>query len=277
MALYLYNPNGTWTTLDPITEFDSNGHFSQALNLQGYGLGNYGIWGEVFDHQGLKGERFWTTFNLTNQAPDSLTLELDSDNYHPSQTLTLSGIANDADGSHDLEKVDFYLQLPNQTWMNLSDVETFADNGDFSYQLDLDNYGLGNYNIWGRAQDYQGTFSAWIKQSFSVQNQAPSNLNLSLNSNTYQTDDLINIEGTLTDMDGFDDLLKVEMWLRQPNNVWIDIPDITLFEQEGNNIGSFNYDLNLNDAMAGDYLLWARGQDTIGVTSNAVQQSFAVG
>ncbi|MDJ0659327.1 MAG: hypothetical protein QNJ42_07515, partial [Crocosphaera sp.] len=46
------------------------------------------------------------------------------------------------------------------------------NNGEFSYQLNLENYGVGNYLIFGRAQDQQGLYSSWANQTFRVENQA---------------------------------------------------------------------------------------------------------
>ena len=86
--------------------------------------------------------------------------------------LNLMGSVRDGDGVDDLAKVELWLRRPNFTWVNLSDIETFGNNGEFSYQLNLENYGVGNYLIFGRAQDQQGLYSSWANQTFRVENQA---------------------------------------------------------------------------------------------------------
>nr|MDJ0661893.1 calcium-binding protein [Crocosphaera sp.] len=95
VEIYLQYPNQAVVPLEKITEFDDQGNFNQELDLEGYAHGNYVFWMQATDQQGLKSEWFSTSFSINNEAPDSLTLELDSDSYHPSETLTLSGLAND--------------------------------------------------------------------------------------------------------------------------------------------------------------------------------------
>ncbi|MDJ0842668.1 MAG: calcium-binding protein [Crocosphaera sp.] len=274
LDVYLQYPNQAVVALEKITDFDDEGNFNQAVDLEGYADGTYVFWMQATDQQGLNSEWFSSSFSIKNQAPDSLSLELKSDSYHPSETLTLSGIANDPDGIEDLSHVNLYLLHPHGSWTSLDTVSDFDSNGHFSQELDLEGYGTGNYHIWGQVFDDQGLQNSGFLTSFKIHNQAPTDLEFSLDLDNYETDDLINIKGSLIDRDGFDDLLKVETWLRQPNHVWIDIPDITIFEEQERHLGTFNYDLNLNDVMAGEYQLWARGQDTLGVTTNFVQQSF---
>ncbi|MDJ0581876.1 hypothetical protein, partial [Crocosphaera sp.] len=66
---------------------------------------------------------------------------------------------------------DLWLQQPNGNWSNLSAIETFEENGDFTQEFSLENYQLGDYGIYGRAQDRQGVFSDWFGDIFSVENQ----------------------------------------------------------------------------------------------------------
>ncbi|MDJ0843582.1 MAG: Calx-beta domain-containing protein, partial [Crocosphaera sp.] len=64
-----------------------------------------------------------------NEAPSNLNLTLDKNSYHPSETLDIIGSVIDGDGGEDLAEIDLWLQGPNFTWVNLSSIENFGNDG----------------------------------------------------------------------------------------------------------------------------------------------------
>ena len=192
--------------------------------------------------------------------------------YHPSETLTLTGTILDEDGVNDLEQVSLWLQHPNRIWTTLSSMKNFSNEGGFSQSFDLAGYEIGTYQIWARAQDQQGAYSAWVNHSFTVENQGPTNLTFSLDEPIYDPSETLKLTGSVTDPNGVEDLNKVNLWLEDIDGFRINLPDVMTFDENGN----FNFQLDLTGYDTGLYFMWADAVDNQGAISFAFHQLFAI-
>ncbi|MDJ0658042.1 MAG: cadherin repeat domain-containing protein [Crocosphaera sp.] len=188
------NDNSLFTIID--NQLISNAIFNYEIR------NNYSIRIRTTDQNGLFYEEVLEVNILNiNEAPTNLNLTLNKNSYHPSETLDIVGNVRDGDGGEDLAKIDLWLQRPNLTWVNLSPIENFENDGDFEQQFSLENYQIGTYQMYARAQDKQGMFSEWVTNTFSVENQTttlesiPSLTALSLTANL-ETDEVDILTGT---------------------------------------------------------------------------------
>jgi hypothetical protein len=221
-----------------------------------------------------------------NSAPTDLQFNLNKSTYTVGETLTLTNTwVKDLNGSDDLANIDLWVQKPNGEWIDLTDATSFTpwtggnEWGAFNYSLNLTNYTPGTYTLWGQALDKSGAVSNPVTQSFQVQNTNPTDLQFNLNKSTYTVGETLTLTNTwVKDLNGSDDLARVDMWVQKPNGEWIDLTDATSFTPwtGGNEWGAFNYSLNLSNYAPGTYTLWGRALDKSGAVSNLVTQSFQV-
>ena len=259
------NDNSLFTIID--NQLISNAIFNYEIR------NNYSIRIRTTDQNGLFYEEVLEVNILNiNEAPTNLNLTLNKNSYHPSETLDIVGNVRDGDGGEDLAKIDLWLQRPNLTWVNLSPIENFENDGDFEQQFSLENYQIGTYQMYARAQDKQGVFSEWVTNTFSVENQAPTNLNLTLNKNSYHPSETLDIVGNVRDGDGGEDLAKIDLWLQRPNLTWVNLSPIENFENDGD----FEQQFSLENYQIGTYQMYARAQDKQGMFSEWVTNTFSV-
>jgi Lectin C-type domain/FG-GAP-like repeat/RTX calcium-binding nonapeptide repeat (4 copies) len=195
-------------------------------------------------------------------------------------TLTLTNAwVKDLNGSDDLTRVDLWVLNPRGQWINVSDSTTFTpwtggnEWGEFNYSLDLSNYEAGNYTIWGQATDKTGATSSPIAKTFTVLNSAPSELMFTPN---IIGDTLTLTNAWVKDLNGSDDLTRVDLWIKPNQGNWIDVSDATTFTPwaGGEEWGSFDYSLSLGSYAPDSYTLWGQAWDRSGAVSNEVTRTF---
>jgi photosystem II stability/assembly factor-like uncharacterized protein len=288
--LWVQKPNGQWidladaTTFTPWSGGNEWGAFNYSLNLTNYGAGTYTLWGRASDANGAVSNPVTQSFQVQNTNPTELQFNLNQATYTAADTLTLTGAwVKDLNSSDDLVRVDLWVQKPNGQWIDLADATTFTpwtggnEWGAFHYSLNLTNYAPGTYTLWGRASDANGAVSNEVTQSFQVQNTNPTELQFNLNQATYTAADTLTLTGAwVKDLNGSDDLVRVDMWIKPAGGNWLDISDATTFTPwtGGNEWGSFDYSLSLGSYTPGSYTLWGQASDRSGAVSNVVSRTF---
>lgn len=108
-------------------------------------------------------------------------------------------------------------------------------------------------------------------------NSAPESLNFKLDRSQYISQDKLTItEGWVKDINGTGDLVKIDFWLGNDKNQWIDIADVIEFNPWSSQPqwSKFQYELDLNGFAQGKYYLWGQAIDSNNQTSDAFVQSF---
>jgi|GEM_PF-3728141 len=105
-----------------------------------------------------------------NIAPESLHFSTDTF-YSLGETVTLldNGVS-DANGSEDIARVDFWLQVNNGNWVDIADVTQFdtSHGCEAQFEYALNNLAAGRYNLRGTAYDSEGAASGEFTRSFTV-------------------------------------------------------------------------------------------------------------
>ncbi|MGK7881288.1 MAG: putative Ig domain-containing protein [Crocosphaera sp.] len=296
-----------WQNIEDITNFktwvDDNNWASidYEKNFSNYEYGTYEIWAKGYDKQGLESNIVSKTFDFfqENTTPEKLKFKLNQQNYKPTETLVLENAwIYDEDGYSDVAKVDFWVQQPDGEWLNVSDVNSFTpwpvnnDWSSFKYSLDLKELrgsGVGTHTIWGQAEDQNGEKSNVVTQTFVMDNIAPSPTGLDgyfdIDAQVYTSNDTLNINnGWVRDLNGVDDIQRIDFWLIKQGEGWQDIEDISRDEitpwSPDATWGSFNYSLGLTGLTPGNYTLWSGVQDQTlaenGTWANIVQNNFEI-
>jgi hypothetical protein len=294
--MWVQKPNGQWIDLNDATSFtpwsggNDWGEFNYSLDLSNYEAGNYTLWAQASDRSGGTSNIVTKTFSLVgatvNSAPSNLMFTPDKSTYNAGETLNLTNAwSQDLNGSSDLARVDMWVQKPNGQWIDLADATSFTpwtggnEWGGFNYSLDLRNYAPGTYTLWGQARDQSGAVSNEVTRSFQVQNTNPTELQFNLNKATYTTTDTLTLTGAwVKDLNGSDDLTRVDMWIKPASGNWIDLSDATTFTpwSGGTEWGGFNYSLSLGSYTPGSYTLWGQARDQAGAVSNEITKTFDI-
>jgi Bacterial pre-peptidase C-terminal domain len=290
--MWVQKPNGEWinladaTTFTPWTGGNEWGSFNYSLNLSNYGTGTYTLWARAFDKTGAASSEVTRSFQVQNSAPSNLMFSPNKSTYNAGETLNLTNAwAKDLNGSSDLTRVDMWVQKPNGQWIDLNDATSFTpwtggnDWGGFNYSLDLRNYAPGTYTLWGQALDQSGAVSNPVTQSFQVQNTNPTDLQFNLNKATYNPADTLTLTGAwVKDLNGSDDLIRVDMWIKPSGGNWIDLSDAITFTpwSGGAEWASFDYSLSLGSYTPGSYTLWGQARDQAGAVSNEITKTFDI-
>jgi hypothetical protein len=223
-------------------------------------------------------------------SPTELQFGLNQTIYTTGDTLTLTGAwVKDLNGSGDLARVDMWIKPASGNWIDVSDVTAFtpwSGGGEWSsflYSLDLSVYRPDTYTLWAQASDRAGGKSNVVTKTFSLigstLNSAPTDLQFNLNKSTYNAGETLALTGAwVKDINGSNDLARIDVWVQKPNQQWINLNDVTGFTPwtGGNDWGGFNYSLNLANYAPGTYTLWARAFDRSGTASNEITRSFQV-
>jgi hypothetical protein len=295
--MWVQKPNGQWIDLTDATAFtpwtggNEWGGFNYSLALGNYEAGNYTLWGQASDKAGATSNAVTKTFtvlnNSANFAPTDLQFNLNKTIYTVGDILNLTGAwVKDLNGSNDLSRVDMWIKPDGGNWIDLGDATTFtpwsggAEWGGFNYSLNLSGYRPDNYTLWGRAWDQSGAVSNAVTKTFSLVgsvNSAPTDLQFNLNKTIYTVGDTLTLTGAwVKDLNGSDDLTRVDMWIKPDRGNWINLSDATTFTpwSGGAEWGSFDYSLSLGSYTPGNYTLWGQASDRSGAVSNEVSRVF---
>jgi hypothetical protein len=298
--LWVQKPNGQWidltdaTTFTPWTGGDEWGSFNYSLGLANYEAGNYTLWGQASDKAGATSNAVTKTFTVLNNsinfAPTDLQFNLDKTSYRVGDTLNLtSAWVKDLNGSNDLSRVDLWLKPASGDWIDLNDATTFtpwsggAEWGSFNYSLNLSGYRPDNYTLWAQAIDRERGASNVVTKTFSLIGStpalAPTDLMFTPNKNTYTVGDTLTLTNAwVKDLNGSDDLARIDMWIKPSGGNWIDVSDATTFTpwSGGAEWGSFDYSLSLGSYTPDSYTLWGQASDRSGAVSNVVSRSIEI-
>jgi Calx-beta domain/Beta-propeller repeat len=294
--LWLKPASGDWidvsdaTTFTPWSGGGEWGSFNYSLNLSRYRPDNYTLWAQAIDANGATSGAITKTFtvfnNAINFAPSDLQFNLDKASYQVGDTLTLTNAwVKDPNGSNDLSRVDLWLKPASGDWIDVSDATTFTpwsgdgEWGSFNYSLNLSRYRPDNYTLWAQASDRERGTSNVVTKTFSLLNSAPTDLMFNPNKTIYTTADTLTLVGAwVKDLNGSNDLVRVDIWIKPANGNWINLSDATTFTpwSGGAEWGSFNYSLSLGSYTPGSYTLWGQAIDANGALSNEVSRSIEI-
>jgi serine protease len=275
------------------------GSFTQNISLASFGLatGTYNIWAVAYDKAGAASNVVETSFNFTapviNSAPTQLQFNpLTNTNLKSTDTLSVSGRVNDANGAVDIARIDFRIKRSDGTFIDIADLNSVTAStsdtrwGSFTYNASLASLNLatGTHSIWAVAYDKAGTLSNTIELQFQIvqPNVAPTSLQFNLNSSSLRSTDTLTINsGQVYDANGARDIQRVDFRIRTANGTLnLDASDATTFtiSTSDNRWASFNYSLSLSqfNLASGDYNLWAVAYDTAGAMSSTVERRFTI-
>lgn len=231
--------------------------------------------------------------NSEVQNDNQLQFDLNKTTYSADDTLSLTEAwVRDNNGSADIAKVDFWLFRPDGEWQDLQDVTEFElwsednDWASFEYSVDLTGYPAGEYLVWAQAEDISGVLSNEVRIPFTIESQAntansaPINLQFGLNQTILADGDTLSLtDAWIQDLNGSDDLQRIELWLQTPNGTWEELAQITDFQawNQDNTWAIFNYGIEIDDNFqSGSYLVWAKAYDLSNAVSNEVSVNFEI-
>ncbi|PSB58863.1 C2 family cysteine protease [Chamaesiphon polymorphus] len=278
--------------LADVTSFSSNNltsaKFGYSTALTGLAAGRYSLNALAFDKTGVTSNQFTKSFDVTNVAPKTLTLNLANTSTTPSydanSTITLaSSFVTDNNGWQDIKNVDFWLTNSKGTRIELADVTSFTSNSattaKFDYAADLSQLGLaaGNYSLNAIAYDKSGALSSRAAKSFAVSNTAPATLTVNGVKDSYALNSTLTIDPSfVTDNNGWQDVGKVDFWLTDALNRRIELADVTSFTSDTAIAAKFGYSTSLAGLAAGSYSLNAVAYDRAGLASNTFTKSLSL-
>jgi Calpain family cysteine protease len=266
--------------LADVTSFSTNNltsaKFTGSTALTGLTVGSYKLNAVAYDKAGVASNQFTKSFNLTNAAPKTLTLNGVSTSYDANSTMTLApSFVSDNNGWQDVNTVDFWLTDAKGKRIELADVTSFTSNNlttaKFDYAADLSQLGLaaGNYNLNAIAYDKSGIVSNQVSKAFAVNNNAPTTLTVNGVKSNYDLNSTLTIDPSfVTDNNGWQDVGKVDFWLTNSSNQRIELADATSFTSDTAIAAKFGYSTSLAGLTAGNYSLNAVAYDKAGVASS---------
>lgn len=152
---------------------DNWGSFN--ISFAGLDLGNYQIKAKAYDKSGAVSNEDTADFKVLprlNQAPEDLRFSI-LPLYTNKEIISFSGArVFDADGTNDLEKIDFHLKRSDGMFFDIPDVTQFTTDSKgrarFDYNYDLTGLAPGQYQLWGIAKDKKGNFSNAAFENFAL-------------------------------------------------------------------------------------------------------------
>ena len=278
---WLKKQGGSWKKLGRVSDFGTNSDGSIGFNYDISNLeqGEYYIWGRATDKFGARSNGFGTAFTVENIIDPEL------ENIAPSRLdFTIEQISGgiklntakvyDANGTDDIERIDFQLKQEGGKWIEIEDALNFRENQDGSIGFDYSISSLeqGNYELKATAYDKAGKKSKALKSYFRVNGVAPSDLSFKVEvvENGIRLTDT-----TVFDANGIKDLSRVDFWLKKDGGNWQNIADAVEFST--NEDGSIGFDYSIDSLEKGNYILWARVRDLNNAYSNSKQESFSIG
>jgi hypothetical protein len=269
------------------TSFTSNSlttaKFDYAANLSQLGLavGSYKLNAIAYDKSGAKTSTSIKSFAVTNTTPQTLTVNGVKSSYDLNSTLTIDpSFVTDNNGWQDVGKVDFWLTDSLNKRIELADVASFTSDtaiaAKFGYSTSLAGLAAGSYNLNAVAYDKAGVASNTFAKSLDLVNSAPQTVTLTGLKSIYSKTSILELASSyVSDINGWQDVNKVDFWLTDSLNQRIELADVTSFTTDGNS-AKFDYSTSLSTLglAAGDYNLNAIAYDKTGAASTKVSQLF---
>ena len=287
---WLTDSKGKRIELADVNSFTSNSlttaQFNYAANLSQLGLatGNYNLNAIAYDKSGTASSRASKSFAVNNTAPNTLTVNGVKSSYDLNSTLTIDpSFVTDNNGWQDVGKVDFWLTDSLNKRIELADVTSFTSDtaiaAKFGYSTSLAGLAVGNYSLNAIAYDKAGVASNTFAKSLSLVNSAPQTVTLNGLKSVYSKTSILELSSSyVSDLNGWQDVNKVDFWLTDSTNKRIELADVTSFTANGANSAKFDYSTSLSTLglTAGDYNLNAVAYDKTGAASTKVSQLFNV-
>ncbi|AFY94438.1 C2 family cysteine protease [Chamaesiphon minutus] len=285
---WLTDSKGKRIELADVTSFTSNSlttaKFDYAANLSQLGLttGNYNLNAIAYDKSGGVSSRSVKSFAVNNTAPTTLTVNGVKSSYDLNSTLTIDpSFVTDNNGWQDVGKVDFWLTDSLNRRIELADVTSFTSDtaiaAKFGYSTSLAGLAAGNYSLNAVAYDRVGVASNTYAKSLNLVNSAPQTVTLNGLKSVYSKSSILELASSyVSDINGWQDVNKVDFWLTDSKNNRIELADVTSFTANGTNLAKFDYSTSLSalGLAAGDYNLNAVAYDKTGAASTRVSQLF---
>ncbi|MBP0020463.1 MAG: S8 family serine peptidase [Cyanobacteria bacterium SBLK] len=229
-----------------------------------------------------------------NSAPEHLSFTLDKNSYTLTESLEIQkGWIFDRDGATDIDRITLEIQQHGTSSVNLGqisaiDVASWARQwGSFSHLTSLDGLGLtaGNYEFVAIAYDRSGLASASFQRAFQITesniapNHTPQSTHFSLNKNTYELGETIEItNGWVFDEDGILDLTNIIFTLKDSTGEAIAVSEETHLNPNPwtTQWASFSHEIDLTGVNAGEYTLSAVAYDRANAASAEFSRSLIV-
>jgi Calpain family cysteine protease len=287
---WLNDSKGKRIELADVTSFTSNSlttaKFDYATDLSQVGLaaGNYSLNAIAYDKSGTVSNRVVKSFAVNNNAPQTLTVNGIKSSYDLNSTLTIDpSFVTDNNGWQDVSKVDFWLLDSLDNRIELADVTSFTSDtaiaAKFGYSTSLAGLAVGNYSLNAVAYDKAGVASNTVAKSLSLVNSAPQTVILNGLQSIYSKTSIVELKSSyVSDLNGWQDVTKVDFWLTDSTNNRIELADVTSFTANSANLAKFDYSTSLSalGLGAGDYNLNAIAYDKTGAASTKVSQLFNI-
>jgi Calpain family cysteine protease len=286
---WLTDSKGKRIELADVSSFTSNSlttaKFDYAADLSKLGLvaGNYNLNAIAYDKSGTVSNRVTKSFAVNNTA-SQITVNGVKSSYDLNSTLTIDpSFVADNNGWQDVGKVDFWLTDSLNKRIELADVTSFTSDtaiaAKFGYSTSLAGLAAGNYSLNAVAYDKAGVASNTFAKSLSLVNSAPQTVNLNGLKSVYSKTSILELAtSSVADINGWQDVNKVDFWLTDSTNKRIELADVTSFTADGTNSAKFDYSTSLSalGLAAGNYNLNAVAYDKTGAASTKVSQLFNI-
>jgi hypothetical protein len=258
--------------------------YTADLSQLGLAAGNYNLNAIASDKSGTFSNRVTKSFAINNNAPQTLTVNGVKSSYDLNSTLTIDpSFVADNNGWQDVGKVDFWLTDALNRRIELADVTSFTSDtaiaAKFGYSTSLAGIAAGDYSLNAVAYDKAGVAGNTVVKSLSLVNSAPQTVTLNGLKSIYSKTSILELASSyVSDINGWQDVNKVDFWLTDSLSNRIELADVTSFTTDGANSAKFDYSTSLNalGLAAGDYNLNAIAYDKTGATSTQATQSFNI-
>jgi Calpain family cysteine protease len=287
---WLSDSKGKRIELADVTSFTGNSlttakfDYTADLSKLGLAAGNYSLNAIAYDKLGTASSQSSKSFAVNNTAPTTLSVNGVKDSYDLNSTLTIDpSFVTDNNGWQDTSKVDFWLTDNLNNRIELADVTSFTSDtaivAKFGYSTSLAGLAVGNYNLNAIAYDKAGIASNQFSKSLSLVNSAPQTVTLNGLKSVYSKTSILELTSSyVSDINGWQDVTKVDFWLTDSLDKRIELADVTSFTANGTNSAKFDYSTSLSalGLAAGNYNLNAIAYDKTGATSTKVSQLFNI-
>ena len=258
--------------------------YTADLSQLGLAAGKYNLNAIASDKSGTLSNRVSKSFAVNNTAPSTLTVNGIKSSYDLNSTLTIDpSFVTDNNGWQDVGKVDFWLTDSLNKRIELADVTSFTSDtaiaAKFGYSTSLAGLAAGNYSLNAIAYDKAGVASNTFEKSLDLVNNAPQTVTLNGLKSVYSKTSILELASSyVSDINGWQDVNKVDFWLTDSLDRRIELADVTSFTGDGANSAKFDYSTSLSalGLAAGDYSLNATAYDKTGAASTKVSQLFNV-
>ncbi|PPT05539.1 hypothetical protein CKA32_006864 [Geitlerinema sp. FC II] len=236
-------------------------------------------------------------------APQIQNVSLIEDTLDSDESLELNLTAFDPEGVEDIVKFEISfadgsgnkvktLEIPNPSFENIEEKS-----GDFVWNYEVSDLGLGNYTVSVRAEDASGETSDTVETSFSVDldsdedngsggenspgdggndtNNSPDWKEFQVESSQIDSSGILNVEGLISDADGASDIQSVTLVLKTADGDFVKEVVVETLTTEGSDRTSFTTEINLSQLEDGNYILEAIATDKAGAESKK-NQEFAI-